>query len=88
MEWFDLAYRQWSDRHRKFIASHCAYFEGKTEVATSFATLRCGTSLYMASINCMLFSHSFVFLNEILNTFHSDIKIYTHEFSDESNDYC
>ena len=30
----------------------------------------------------------FVVLNEILNTFHSDIKIYTHLFSDESNDYC
>ena len=29
-----------------------------------------------------------VFLNEFLNTVHCDIKIYTHKFSDESNDYC
>ena len=52
-EWFDQAYRQWTDRHRKFIGSHGAYFEKKTGVATSFATLTYGTSLYMASINCM-----------------------------------
>ena len=54
MEWFDQAYGQWTDRHRKFIASHGAFFDGKkTDVATSIATLTCGTSLCMASINCM-----------------------------------
>ena len=88
MKWFDQAYRQWTDGNHKFIASHGAYSEEKKDVATSFATLTCGISLYMASINCMLFSHLIVFLNEILNTFHSDIKIYTNQFSNESNDYC
>ena len=29
MEWFYQAYRQWTDRHRKFIASQGAYFEEK-----------------------------------------------------------
>ena len=27
VEWFDQVYRQWIERHRKCIASQCAYFE-------------------------------------------------------------
>ena len=48
VEWFEQVYRQWIERHCKVRTLR------RTDVGTtSFEILTCGTSLYMATVNCL-----------------------------------
>ena len=59
----------------------------KTDVVTSIEILMLGTSLYMATVNCLYSPHILIFFNESLNTVQSDIKIYICKFSDVFGTY-